>query len=151
MNWAILPFKRFADLAGRSRRLEFWTFTLLATVLILIAHYADATRGNAVWGGMGLIELVATALLIVPSITVSVRRLHDSGKSGWWTLLLYGPYAATLLIGDVGQGLRLVVAAVLLIGALGWFALMVQPGTAGVNRFGIDPKTAGQIEPDSAA
>ena len=83
-----------------------------------------------------------TLVLLVPSITVSIRRLHDSDKSGWWTLLLYAPWVATIVLAPTEPSSLTMFAAVLILGAIAWFALMVQPGTVGDNRFGADPRPA---------
>jgi uncharacterized membrane protein YhaH (DUF805 family) len=141
MLWMVVPLKRFADFAGRSRRLEFWSFSLLTTGLILLAHYGDNLRSMPkIWSGMGPLELVTTAMLLLPSLAVSVRRLHDSGRSGLWTLVLYVPFAATMATGNWSETAQLVIATALILGALIWFALMVQPGMPGSNEYGLSPK-----------
>lgn len=138
MNWMLLPFRRFADFKGRSRRTEFWLFTLLATALLLIAHYLDGGRSDTV-AGMGPAEVLVSALLTIPSIAVTMRRLHDTGRSGLWALLFYGPYVVALVIPQ-DQVPVLGAAAALLIGGAILLVLLVLPGERGENRFGPDPK-----------
>lgn len=129
MNWMIMPYRRYAEFAGRSRRREYWMFALFY-VLVLIALNAvfgtnDVERGNGAFvygsrlvGAGGWIGGLFRLGSIVPGLAVSVRRLHDQDRSGWLLLLWLIPF-------------------------LGWFALLVLmclDGTRGANRFGPDPK-----------
>jgi uncharacterized membrane protein YhaH (DUF805 family) len=112
---ALDPLKKYAQFAGRARRAEYWQFTLLMAVgiafLIAIRDLGGSTLGAALlalfWLGMFL-----------PSLAVSVRRLHDTSRSGWWVLISFLP-----LVGGV----------VLLV-----FDCL--EGTKGPNRYGPDPK-----------
>lgn len=150
MEWMILPFKRYADFSGRSRRKEFWMFQLLnfivGAVLIgpffatVITQSAEAGTGPGseeamaqalMSSGMGLpmIGLMLYGLYalaaFIPSIAVTVRRLHDRDMSGWWYL---GMIVASLipLIGFAAS--------------IAFIVVMCLPGTDGANRFGEDPK-----------
>lgn len=149
MHWMILPFKRYAEFSGRSRRMEYWMFALLnvivVTVLMFIAFGAggaagmleaeasgDATAGlAALFGGMGLLILVWILAILIPSIAVTVRRLHDRDMSGWWYL--------GAVIGGMIPYLGLLVSIAFLV-------LMALPGTPGPNRFGPDPKGIREAE-----
>ncbi|MDT8279948.1 MAG: DUF805 domain-containing protein [Erythrobacter sp.] len=146
----ILPFKRYADFQGRSRRMEYWMFALLNFLVALVlagpfafsyisAVIAAAGESNAdaaaieamMQGGLSLsmIGLVIYALyalaVVIPSIAVTVRRFHDRDMSGWWYLGI----AVASLLPLVG-----------FIASIALLVLMVLPGTAGPNRFGLDPK-----------
>ncbi len=120
-DWMIAPLRNYATFTGRARRSEFWWFivfmiivsTLLGGIDIGIFGLRWLSSGNP----MGPLSSLASLALVIPSIAVSVRRLHDLDKSGWWYLLGLIP-----LIG----------ALILLI----WFA---SSGTAGSNRFGAEP------------
>ncbi|PKP92921.1 MAG: DUF805 domain-containing protein [Alphaproteobacteria bacterium HGW-Alphaproteobacteria-14] len=150
MEWMILPFKRYADFQGRSRRKEYWMFALLNLLVALVlagpfffsfisASIAAAGEANAeaaameamMEGGMGLsvVGVVIYGLYalaaFIPSIAVTVRRLHDRDMSGWWYLGL----AVGGLLPFVG-----------FLASIALLVLMVLPGTAGPNRFGHDPK-----------
>lgn len=156
MEWMILPLKRYADFEGRSRRLEFWLFQLLNTLVAAVlvgpffltvistaaASSLDPTNETAVEqallnGGVGLSAIglglfgLYTLAVLVPSIAVTVRRLHDRDMSGWWYLGLI----VASLIPLVG-----------LLASIAMFVLMVLPGTAGPNRFGSDPKNPHQAD-----
>jgi uncharacterized membrane protein YhaH (DUF805 family) len=81
-GWFLLAIKKYGLIRGRSRRREFWYF-LLFYVLTSLAAY-----GLGKWTGLSTsLETVVKVLLICPSIAVSIRRLHDTNRSGWWVLL----------------------------------------------------------------
>jgi uncharacterized membrane protein YhaH (DUF805 family) len=124
----VLPLKRYAEFEGRSRRKEYWMFVLLqlgiAAVAAAIGGLLASVMGEA--GGMAVLLLVVLALLglIVPSIAVTVRRLHDQDKSGWFYLLTFVPY----------------------IGGIIMIVLMCIEGTRGPNKYGADPKNPEELE-----
>jgi len=120
MEWATLPFKRYAEFTGRSRRKEYWMFVLLSIGIYIIASLLDGIAGlNRMIAGMyGPITALVALGLLVPTLAVSIRRLHDSDRSGWWLLIGLAP-----IVGEI----------VLLV-------FMVLEGTRGANRFGADPK-----------
>lgn len=136
MEWIILPLKRYADFAGRSRRKELWLYWLFVIVLLAICMQLDARLGlggsidsyratspfGASFGYQnsgGILTAIVALALTIPSLAVVVRRLHDYDKSGWWLLIGLIPF----------------------FGALYLLFLYVQPGTRGPNRFGPDPLT----------
>ena len=73
--------QKYADFSGRARRSEFWWWTLATFVLALVMSVIDRAAGSRVPS-----DLVGLALL-VPGITVTVRRLHDTGRAGWWIFI----------------------------------------------------------------
>jgi uncharacterized membrane protein YhaH (DUF805 family) len=105
---------------GRARRKEYWMFFLFAIIFAVVAGVADVFMGTFdAESGWGVLGAVYSLGILIPSITVGVRRLHDTDRSGWWMLIGLIP-----LIGGI----------VLLI----FFCLR---GTEGSNRFGPDPLT----------
>lgn len=132
MNWFLDPImKQYADFSGRATRREYWMFTMmyfvffvaLITVAIIVgvsAGEADAFMGVV----FGLIIVVSLALL-VPTIAITVRRLHDMGMSGWWWFIGLVPYVG---------GFVLIVLC----------CLPSQPGTNkyGANKYGVMPMAA---------
>ena len=95
MGWCLMAFRWFADFKGRSQRKEYWMFLLFNFVVavILAAVFGD--------GGDDATPLPFVAyqvLILVPSLAVSVRRLHDIGKSGWWLLLNIVPLIGPLVL-----------------------------------------------------
>ena len=124
MGWATLPLKKYAEFTGRSRRKEYWMFVLLTIGIYVLASILDRIAGmnGLIAGVYGPITTVVELGLLVPSIAVSIRRLHDTDRSGWW-----------LLIGLVP-----------IVGGIVLLVFMVLEGTHGANRFGADPK-AGEV------
>ena len=130
LTWGTLPFRRYAEFSGRSRRQEFWMFVLfnyavaaafgaLLGLVMLLLYYGDASEDlmmTVCW-----VMLVPYALYqlwaIIPGLAVTIRRLHDLDKSGWHILI----------------GLIPLIGAVILIV---WYATQ---GTSGPNRYGPDP------------
>ena len=124
MEWATLPLKRYAEFTGRSRRKEYWMFTLLAIGIYIVASILDRIAGmnGMIAGRYGPITVLVALGLLVPSIAVSIRRLHDSDRSGWWLLLGLVPMVGEIIV----------------------LVFMVLKGTRGANRFGADPR-AGEV------
>ena len=142
MEWMLLPFRKYAQFSGRSRRKEFWMFTLLncivyAVIMVLVFGTAGASMFADVdptdplgiymglFSGVGLLLVLWWLAVLVPSIAVTVRRLHDRDMSGWW----YLGFVVVSLVPFVG-----------LIASIAFLVVMVLPGTPGANRFGPDPK-----------
>ena len=127
MEWMILPYKRYFDFSGRSRRKEYWLFTLLYVLVILffagimvagvVGLEKNETPGLTFWFGLAGMILFLLASLI-PSIAVAVRRFHDQNQSGWLYLLGFIPSIGGLIV----------------------MVFMCLDGTKGENRFGPDPK-----------
>ncbi|AHE53167.1 DUF805 domain-containing protein [Sphingomonas sanxanigenens] len=169
MEWMILPLKRYADFSGRSRRLEFWMWFLamfviniVFTVLILMALGGAAAFSDpeniganmtAIFAGAGVIMIISIVVslgLLIPSLAVTVRRLHDSDKSGWWIMLFWGPYLLSVVFGFAGAAMGSGGVALMLIGGVFNLLLLVAcvvmlvfcvlDGTRGSNRYGEDPK-----------
>lgn len=107
-------FSRYTDFKGRSSRSEYWwpqlAFFLVGIIIGVLTAVVGETVGNIL---LGIFYLV----ILIPGIAISIRRLHDLDKSGWWLLIALIP----------------------LIGALVLFFFFVQRGTVGGNRFGEDP------------
>ena len=113
MNWYISVLKNYAEFSGRARRQEFWMFVLINFAVAVVLAIVDTMLGDA-----GLLGTIYSLAIMVPSIAVSARRLHDINKSGWLQLLGLIP-----LIGLI----------ILII----WFA---KEGDSGPNAYGADPK-----------
>ena len=81
----------YANLNGRASRSEYWWFVLFNFIVNIVTFVIDLTLGSMITYDMGYVGLIAFLALLLPSISVSVRRLHDIGKSGWWILLAIIP------------------------------------------------------------
>jgi len=129
MNWTLLPYRRYFDFAGRSRRRECFMFVLFYVLVFMVLNVLFGTNeftrtptgfgyASRIVGRSGAIGGLFALASFVPALALSVRRLHDQDRTGW--LLLLG-----------------------LIPFFGYFALIVLmclEGTRGSNRFGPDPK-----------
>ena len=82
-------FSKYADFTGRAGRSEFWWWVLFTFLLGIVASIIDAVLGTRSSSGTGLVESLANLAVLLPSIAVGARRLHDTGRSGWWQLLWF--------------------------------------------------------------
>lgn len=83
---------KYATFSGRARRSEYWWYALFSVGVNLIAAIVDNVAGNSIFA------IVAGLALFLPGLAVSIRRLHDTNRSGWWYLLIFVPFAAIALI-----------------------------------------------------
>ena len=81
----------YANLNGRASRSEYWWFVLFNFIVNIVTFVIDLTLGSMITYDMGYVGLIAFLALLLPSFCVSVRRLHDLGKSGWWLLIAIIP------------------------------------------------------------
>lgn len=133
MEWMLLPYKRYFDFSGRSRRKEYWMFVLLNIIVAVFASalifsqvpmseeavlaYQSEGPGAMFYLGVGILVIFAL-FTFIPSLAVQIRRFHDQDKSGWFMLLGLIPYVGGLIV----------------------LVFMCIEGTRGPNRFGADPK-----------
>jgi len=119
MNWYLKCLKQFADFSGRARRKEYWMFILFYYIFAFIAMIIDNVIGVASPElGYGIIYVLYALVMFIPYIAVSVRRLHDVGKSGWMFFILLIP----------------------IIGAIWFLVLLVTDSNPGENPYGTNPK-----------
>jgi uncharacterized membrane protein YhaH (DUF805 family) len=130
MTWALMPLQKYAVFSGRSRRKEYWWFILFTFVVSLVLGIIDTLAGTYdTTYGIGLVSGLFNLAILVPSIAVNTRRLHDTGKSGWFQLLFLIP----------------------LVGFILWIIWMVRDSDDGMNQYGPSPKTpAGYVEGGAA-
>jgi len=121
VSWYLEALKKYAVFSGRSRRMEYWFFVLFNLIVAFVLALIDMLIGTfSAVQNIGLLSGIYSLAVLIPTLAVTVRRLHDIDRSGWWILINLIP-----LIGSI----------VLLV-----FSLL--PGTPGSNRFGPDPKGA---------
>lgn len=114
-------FNKYATFSGRAVRSEYWWFVLFLIIANIVASVLDmAIMGN---GGMGFqpISTIFALATLLPSLAAGARRLHDTGRTGWWLLLAFIP----------------ILGAIILI----WF--LAQRGEDGTNAYGPAPAAAG--------
>jgi uncharacterized membrane protein YhaH (DUF805 family) len=119
MNWYLKVLRQYADFNGRARREEYWMFTLFNLIFIIVAMILDNILGLTVEEEpYGVFYFLYAFAVLIPGLAVTVRRLHDVGKSGWMIL----------------------VALIPIIGAIWLLALMVFDSDPGDNEYGQNPK-----------
>lgn len=123
MHWYFAVVGKYATFAGRARRKEYWMFALvnfvicvalaIAGMVMLVKSQNSALIMDAVFG-------VYLLLILLPSLAVTVRRLHDTGRSGWWFWIQLVPFVGPIVL----------------------FVFTVLDGTPGTNAYGPSPKGA---------
>jgi uncharacterized membrane protein YhaH (DUF805 family) len=138
MEWYLAVLKKYAVFDGRARRKEYWYFHLFASLTVVALFMIGLAVGTAVTDTssdrfdlfVGLPLILYGLALIIPSIAVSVRRLHDIGFSGWWYLISFVPGGSVVL-----------------------FIFSLMDSKPGTNQYGPDPKAAErtpQVTPPAA-
>jgi len=117
MHKMMVPLTRYAQFTGRAGRSEFWWFQLFIMIISIplyllsfYAGYSGSQRLALVVTGLGVVMWLA---FVLPSIAATIRRLHDTDRSGWWLLLGFVPFVSLVLL-----------------------VCLLLPGTPGGNRFG---------------
>jgi uncharacterized membrane protein YhaH (DUF805 family) len=114
MNAYTTVMRRYFEISGRSSRSEYWLFVLVYLILAIIAKVIDTAVLGISIESTGIVGGLVTLVHFIPSITVGIRRLHDTDRSGWWLLIALIP----------------------LIGIIWLIVLFCFSGTQGTNRFG---------------
>lgn len=84
MDWYLMALKKYAEFQGRAQRKEYWMFTLFNFLAMVLLGIVGALLGGGGEGGLGdVLQGLYGIAVLVPGIAVTVRRLHDIGKSGW--------------------------------------------------------------------
>ena len=119
MNWYLSALKKYAVFTGRARRREYWFFQLINGLILIALIFVEHKPGTvSLRPSLGFLSGLFVLAMFLPSLGVLVRRLHDTGRSGWWFLIGLIP-----LVGPI----------ILLVFTL----LDSQPGT---NQYGPNPK-----------
>lgn len=87
MNWFMTVLKKYAVFNGRARRKEYWMFFLVYIIIVIVLSIIGSLMGMGTTSGQNLLVTVFQLAMLVPSIAVGVRRMHDTDHSGWWILL----------------------------------------------------------------
>ena len=119
MNWYLKVVKdNYANFKGRARRHEYWMFAFINLMIAVLLSIIDAV----VFGpGNFMLSSLYMLVVLIPGIAVAVRRLHDTGRSGWWMLLALIP----------------------VIGVVALIVMMCIDSTPAPNRYGASPKRIG--------
>jgi uncharacterized membrane protein YhaH (DUF805 family) len=93
MEWYLKVLKNYVGFQGRARRKEYWMFVLFSVIVSIVLSIVDAIAGlNSV------LSLLYSLAVLLPSLAVGVRRLHDTGKSGWWLLISLIPLIGSIIL-----------------------------------------------------
>jgi uncharacterized membrane protein YhaH (DUF805 family) len=120
MNWYLEVLRKYAVFEGRARRQEYWMFTLIGSLLPVVLVLFAAMLGMDVEKTSTTIIWVYYLAIFLPSFAVTVRRLHDTGRSGWWLAIVLIP----------------------LLGSIALLIFALQDSEQGANQYGPNPKTA---------
>lgn len=119
MNWWLTAMKKYVDFSGRARRTEYWMFVLFNVIFAIVALVIDNMLGLASDStGYGPLYTLFSLAILLPTWAVTVRRLHDVGKSGWWIFISLIP----------------------IIGGIWLFVLTLTDSQPGENQYGPNPK-----------
>jgi len=118
MFWYVEALTKYAVFRGRARRKEYWYFVFISALVSLVLFLIDESSGNIdAETGLGLLGGIYMLAILLPGLSVSVRRLHDTGRSGWWFLVNFVP----------------------VIGPLVMLLFMLQEGQPDANEYGLNP------------
>lgn len=92
MEYFIGAFKKYADFTGRASVKEYWMFILFYIIFFVILLVIDSLIGTAI------LSLIFSVVLILPSISITARRLHDTSRSGWWQLISLIPLLGAIVL-----------------------------------------------------
>jgi uncharacterized membrane protein YhaH (DUF805 family) len=115
MQWYLAVLKNYVGFSGRARRTEYWMYTLFNFIIAMVLFVLDVATKTGFFAA--LIVLYELAVLL-PTLAVLVRRLHDIGQSGWWILISLVPFIGSIVL----------------------LVFTVLPGNQGPNKYGDDPK-----------
>ena len=87
---------RYVDFKTRSTRSQFWWFMLWSVIISIAASFVDVALGMG--GDSGPVGLLASLALLLPALAVTIRRLHDIGRTGWWVLIQFVPLVGIIVI-----------------------------------------------------
>lgn len=98
MKWFLIVMKKAFVFKGRARRKEYWMFALIAFLIGIATNVIDLLNGWMLTPAIGVLSALFSLLIFLPNISVSVRRMHDLGYSGWWVMIILLPILGPLLL-----------------------------------------------------
>ena len=118
MDWYIDAWKNYVNFQGRARRKAFWMFALFNIIAIVVLTFVEGFIGLRGESGYGILSGLYSLAVILPALALAVRRLHDTGRTGWWILIGLIP----------------------LVGPIVLLVFYVQDSQPGANQYGPNPK-----------
>lgn len=125
MYWYLVALKKYAVFSGRAQRKEYWVFALFNILIVFALGLVEGALGIAPESDASVLGMLYILAILLPVYAVSVRRLHDTGRSGWWILIGFIP----------------------LLGGIIFLVFMIQDSDVGQNEYGLNPKTASVEDP----
>ena len=116
MEEYIKVIKNFANFRGRASRREFWMFILINIIISIILSIIDSALGLKIGSGamqQGILGLLYSLFIFIPNLAVTIRRLHDINKSGWW---LAGFYAAIIVLSVLLVNMQSIIFSLIMLG-----------------------------------
>lgn len=99
MNWYLEVLRKYAVFGGRARRKEYWMFFLFNLIISFLLGVFDGVMGTfSPEAGLGLLGGLYSLAVLIPSIAVTIRRLHDTGRTGWWFLIIFIPLIGAIVL-----------------------------------------------------
>jgi uncharacterized membrane protein YhaH (DUF805 family) len=115
MIWYIAALRKFAVFSGRARRIEYWMFYFVNCLIGGAIGIVENMTGAGYRSGLTILYCL---FILIPSLAVAVRRLHDTGRSGWWLLIAWVPFVGVIVL----------------------LVMLLQDSQPGENRYGSNPK-----------
>lgn len=118
MNWYIGVLKKYAEFSGRARRTEYWMFVLFNVIVAIVLAVVDGVLGTRTETGLGILGSLYSLAVLIPGIAVAVRRMHDTGRSGFFLLIGFVPCVGAIIL----------------------LVFLIQDSNPGSNQYGPSPK-----------
>ena len=119
MNWYLEVLRKYAVFSGRARRKEYWMFVLFNLIILIAIGLVETLLAIRPEQGTGILSTIYGLAVLIPSLAVGARRLHDTGRTAWWLLLLLIPVIGHIIL----------------------IFLFVLDSDPGDNKYGRNPKT----------
>lgn len=142
---------KFATFSGRARRREYWLFVLFTAIINSVINFLTlAAQGSTpLTIVISIISIVWGLYTLIPSIAITVRRLHDTNRSGWWYLLaivfIFAMVIFAVLQFNSSNYIFLILAFLCFAGFFAFVVFLFLPGTKGENDYGPDPKAVADV------
>ena len=98
VKWYIEVMRKYAVFSGRARRQEYWMFVLSNVIIVVFLGIIDGMADSDSEGSRSTLTTLYVLATLIPFLAVGVRRLHDTGRSGWWMLIGVIPIIGAIVL-----------------------------------------------------